>query len=64
VGPLAALNTLVPGTGAPMDTRWLTRSGWRSAVAMEVMPPIELPTSAAFSMPSSSMKPMSAATWS
>ena len=48
----------------PMVIRCDTRSGCTVVRRIAVMPPIELPTSAAFSMPSASMKSMCICTWS
>ena len=62
--PPPGVNVLMPGHGAPIGMRCEIRSGCSIANLMPVIPPIELPTIAAFSMPSSSSARTSASTWS
>jgi hypothetical protein len=54
VGPSPAPNSRGPGAPGPIVTRCEMRSGVRAAKLIAVMPPMELPTKAAFSMPSAS----------
>ena len=43
-----------PRTNAPSSTRWLTRSGWRAAYAIEIAPPCDVPSNAKRSSPAAS----------
>ncbi len=47
----------MPLTAAPTSTSAETRPGSASAASIAILPPIELPTSAARSMPSASSSP-------